>query len=81
MTPTALTGEQFVQALQSWGAVPPMYQCVDLPPQPGDHGPRICPSGLLPYGGDNGTPEIDVLVWDDGLCLVSKRVWGALGGD
>jgi hypothetical protein len=75
--PSELTLGQFVQALQAWGQVPPMWEVVSM--RPDATGPRICKSGLLPYSRPDAS-EVDVLVWNDGLCLVSKRVWSALNG-
>lgn len=74
--PLELTGEEFVVALQQMGEVPPCvpvdkYDC---------QGPHIKRSGLLPYETQDGR-EIDVLIFhENALCLVSKRVWAALGG-
>ncbi len=75
--PIELTGEQFVQFLHEQGEVPPL-----VPVDKYDHpGPCIKRSGLLPYQSDG--IEIDVLVFVEtrGLCLVSPRIWEALGGE
>lgn len=75
--PTLLTGEQFLAALASWGAIPPLVYPTDN--LYGTAGPRISTSGLVPHPDGHGG-EIDAWIWPDGLVIVSRRVFEALGG-
>lgn len=71
-----LTGPDFVECLGLLPQIPPLFSSnEDLYRV---EGPRVYRSGLLPY--DLPDRTIDALVWDDGLMLVSPRVFEALGG-
>jgi hypothetical protein len=76
--PTQLTGEDFVQALQLLDPLPGLY--VEQLDWYGKPKPIIQYSGLLPYQTEKTNLTIDALVWDDGLILVSRRIFEALGG-
>jgi len=70
--PSALTLSEIVDVLGD----------LDLPKYPdykdlyGASGPRVAPSGLLPYPAPDG--EVHALMWGDGLILVSYDVFGVL---
>jgi hypothetical protein len=40
-------------------------------------GPRVAPTGMLPYPAADGS-EVHALMWGDGLVLVSHEVFGVL---
>jgi hypothetical protein len=71
--PTELTREQFFAAIAESGTVPRLLP--DSKDLYGVEGLRASQSGLLPYG---DPPAIDVLVWDDGLCLCSKPIFAEM---
>ena len=70
--PAELTREQFIAGIEQSGTVPALYPDTRALYQ--SEGFRASPSGLLPYG----SPAVDALVWDDGLCLCSRAFFAEM---
>ena len=68
--PVELSRDAFLAAIAETNAIPRLVP--EIAGLLGVEGFRATQSGLLPYG------EVQALVWNDGLCLLSKQLFAEL---